>query len=111
MSLSIQADMPPLVESDDGIVRNRGTRIPLERVVDSFLSGKTLGQIVPHFDTLAIEDVDAVISYYLHHHAEVDAYVAAAEKEQTNLRQEIETVFDPAGIRSRMVARRITQAG
>jgi uncharacterized protein (DUF433 family) len=111
MSLPIQAVMPPLVESEKGVVRIRGTRIPLERVVDQFMQGSTPEQIVQDFDTLALKDVYTVIAYYLHNRAEVDAYMAAAEEEEERIRQEIEKKCDPTGIRARLLARRAAQAG
>jgi uncharacterized protein (DUF433 family) len=106
MTLSIHSEKPPLKQSEDGVVRIANTRIPLERVVGAFLSGMTPEQIAQNFDVLTIEDVYAVISYYLHHRDEVDAYMVAAEQEAAETRNEIERQFDPAGIRARLLARR-----
>lgn len=111
MILSIHADKPPLREAGDGIVRIADTRIPLERVIRSFLTGMTPEQIVQSFDVLKLEDVYAVVNYYLHHRDEVDAYVAAAERDAANVRDEIEKQFDPTGIRARLLARRPLEAG
>src|SRR3954452_21661453 len=99
MSLTIHADVPPLRETENGIVRIAGTRIPLERVVRAFLSGMTPEQIAQDFDTLKLEDVYSVVSYYLHHRGEVDAYMARIKQEEEVLRNEIEKRFDPTGIR------------
>jgi uncharacterized protein (DUF433 family) len=106
MSLSIHSDLPPLRATDDGVVRIAGTRIPLERVVRAFLSGMTPEQIAQDFDSLKLEDVYAVINYYLHHRSEVDAYVAKAENAGAEIRKEIEKAFDPADIRARLLSRR-----
>ncbi len=111
MTLSIHADTPPLRETEDGVVRIADTRIPLERVIRSFLTGMTPEQIVQSFDVLKIEDVYAVVNYYLHHRDEVDAYLAAAERDAASVRDEIEKQFDPTGIRARLLARRRPEAG
>jgi uncharacterized protein (DUF433 family) len=110
LHLPLQAELPPLVESEDGVVRIAGTRIPLERVVRAFLAGMTPEQIVHDYDVLAVEDVYAVVNYYLHHRAEVDSYLATADSEGAETRAEIERQFDPAGIRERLLARRTTIA-
>jgi uncharacterized protein (DUF433 family) len=106
MSLLFHAEMPPLRESEDGVVRIANTRIPLERVVRTFLSGMTPEQIVQSFDVLRVEDVYSVVSYYLQHRAEVDEYLAKAEQIEETTRHEIERQFDPTGIRARLLARR-----
>jgi uncharacterized protein (DUF433 family) len=110
MPLSIHADVPPLRATEDGVVRIADTRIPLERVIESFWTGLTPEQIVQNFDVLGIEDVYAVINYYLHHRDEVDEYMAAAERDAANVRDQIEKRFDPSGIRDRLLARRRPKA-
>ena len=76
MTLTIHADLPPLRQTEDGVVRIANTRIPLERIVHAFLDGQTPEQIAQNFDVLKLEDVYAVVTYYLHHREEVDAYLA-----------------------------------
>ena len=111
MNLRVQADPPPLYESDDRVVRISGTRLPLERVVRAFLAGSTPEQIVQDYDVLSIEDVYAIVNYYLHHRQEVEAYLVAAEKEAEGTKLEIEQQFDPTDIRSRLMARRPAETG
>jgi uncharacterized protein (DUF433 family) len=106
MSLSIHADVPPLRESEDGVVRIADTRIPLERVIESFLAGLTPEQIAQNFDALKIEDIYAVINYYLHHRDEVEKYISAMEADAATLREQIEKRFEPIGIRDLLLARR-----
>src|SRR4051794_36697476 len=64
MSLSMRANLPPLRETEDGVVRIANTRIPLERVIESFLTGMTPEEIALSFDVLQLEDIYAVINYY-----------------------------------------------
>ncbi len=111
MILPLHTDPPPLHESEDGVVRISGTRIPLERVVRAFLAGATPEQIVQDFDVLTIEQVYAVVNYYLHHRTEVDAYLANAEEDALNIQGEVQQKCDPAGVRARLLARRSAPAG
>jgi uncharacterized protein (DUF433 family) len=90
MTLTIQADYSPLRQAEDGVVRIANTRIPLERVVRAFLRGETPEQIVLNLDVLRLEDVYAVVNYYLHHRDEVDAYMAEANKDAARTRERIE---------------------
>ena len=111
MTLPLQGDIPPLCQAEDGIIRVSGTRIPLERVVRAFRSGATPEQITQDFDVLTVEDVYAVVNYYLHHRSEVDAYLAAAEQDAVKTRAEIEQEIDPTAIRARLIARRPRETG
>jgi uncharacterized protein (DUF433 family) len=111
MSLPIRPDPPPLSEGEDGVVRVTGTRIPLERVVRAFLAGATPEQIVQDYDVLTIEAVYAVVNYYLHHRAEVDAYLVDAEHEAAASRSEVEQASPSTGIRARLLARRPGKTG
>jgi uncharacterized protein (DUF433 family) len=106
MGLPVHTDPPRLSESEDGVVRIAGTRIPLERVIRAFLAGSTPEQILQDYDVLAIEDVYAVVNYYLHHRGDVDRYLANAEQEAAKTRDAIERTWDPAGIRARLLAKR-----
>jgi uncharacterized protein (DUF433 family) len=110
VNLKVQADPPPLSETKDGVIRISGTRIPLERVVRAFLAGSTPEQIAHDYDVLSIADVYAVVNYYLHHRAEVDEYLADAERDASRTRGEIEQRYDPTGIRARLLARRPVKA-
>ncbi len=110
MSLSMRAISPPLRETEGGVVRIANTRIPLERVIESFLIGMTPEEIALSFDVLKLEDIYAVINYYLHNREEVDAYMVEAERQAKETRIEIEKRFDPTGIRARLLARRKPEA-
>jgi len=106
MILPLHSDPPPLEETRDGVVQVSGTRIPLERVVRAFLAGATPEQIVHDFDVLTVEQVYAVVNYYLHHRREVDDYLAKAEEAARKIRDQLERDYDPVGVRARLLARR-----
>ncbi|MDQ3650599.1 MAG: DUF433 domain-containing protein [Acidobacteriota bacterium] len=109
MSVVIEAEPVPLVRLDNGTIRIEGTRIPLERVVYSWLMGESPEGIVESFDSLKLADVYAVISYYLNHKAEVETYMREREAEGERIRTEMEKLFPPEGLRARLLARREAQ--
>jgi uncharacterized protein (DUF433 family) len=109
MSLELETQPVPLAADADGVVRVGGTRVTLDSVVDIFRQGATPEEIVQEYPSLQLPDVYSVIGYYLRHSAEVDAYFADRERLATAVRAENEARFDPAGIRDRLMARRLRQ--
>src|ERR687894_787095 len=103
MALSLDVLPVPLEMAADGVVRVRGTRIPLETVIGEFLDGARPEAIVEDFDTLDLADVYAVIGYYLKHRAEIDAYLRQQALDAQAVQRELEARFDPAGIRDRLL--------
>ena len=63
-------------------VRVAATRITLDLVVARFEEGACPEEIVHSYDTLHLEDVYAVIAYYLRHKDEVLAYLRGAAKKR-----------------------------
>ncbi|MBI3303913.1 MAG: DUF433 domain-containing protein [Deltaproteobacteria bacterium] len=70
-------------------IRIKGTRIGIETVVEDYLQGATPEEIAARYRTLALEQVYATITYYLHNTKEIDhyltrwrAYTEAAWQEQ-----------------------------
>jgi uncharacterized protein (DUF433 family) len=82
------------------------TRVRLDTVITAWRQGESPEQIVENFDVLDLADVYAVISYYLHHRAEVEEYMAQNQREGEQVRAEHERRFPSAGIRERLLARR-----
>lgn len=105
MALSIYAERPPLLEISRNVIHIAGTRVPLERVLRAFLNGSTAEQIAQDFDVLKLQDVYAVISYYLQNRTEVDSWLTEIAGEALQSRSETEQQHDPAGIRERLLAR------
>ena len=90
MSMAIQADPVPLKMDEDGAIRVGGTRMTLDLVIVEHKAGATPEQIAADYDTLSLGDVYAAITYYLHHQAEVDAYLEQRRRALEELRREIE---------------------
>jgi uncharacterized protein (DUF433 family) len=106
MSLAIAPEALPFVEHTDGVIRVGGTRVTLEAVVEAFNEGATAEEIAAQYPALQLGDIYATIAYYLHHRADVDAYVQRQEQQAEVVRQENLARFDQRGVRERLLARR-----
>lgn len=88
----------PLHTDANGTVRVSNTRVTLETIVGFYLQGETPEELYEGFPTVPLADIYAVISYYLQHRAEVDAYIARQKAEGERIRQQWQAEFpsDPA---------------
>lgn len=106
MSLLV-SDLPiPLRSDDSGVLRVGSTRVSLDSVVAAYVDGSSVEQIAEDFPTLDLADIHAVISYYLRHTKEVEEYLCEQRRSADAVRQEIEAIVVPPGIRQRLLARR-----
>lgn len=96
----------PLSEDHAGVLRVTGTRVSLDSVIYAFNEGATPEEIVQQYPTVDLKDVYAVVSYYLQNQAEVESYLDQRRADRQELRKEIESRFDPHGIRERLLARK-----
>ncbi len=106
MSLTITAEPIPLTVDKHGVVRVGGTRVTLDTVIGTFQDGCTAEEIVLQYPSLKLDDVYAVVTYYLRHKQEVDAYLCQREKEAEEIRRKVEARWDQRGIRERLLRRR-----
>ncbi len=106
MSLVIEAPPVPLRVDEHDVARVGKTRVPLDTVVYAFNQGASAEEIVMSYPTLGLTDVYAVVNYYLHNRAHVDAYLSKRETEATRTKAENEKRFPQNGIRARLLARR-----
>jgi len=107
VALSVTAVVPLFTDSS-GAIRVRGTRVTLDSIITAFRLGATAEEIAQQFPTIGLADAYIVIAYYLQNAAEVDAYLVQRQAEAALLKEEVESRFDPAGVRARLVARRNT---
>ena len=91
MILNLAPRTVPLSRLGNGVYRVTESRIPLERVVESYKAGATPQEIVDSFDTLRLADVYSLIGYYLDHQKEVEQYLREQEEAGERVRQSIET--------------------
>jgi uncharacterized protein (DUF433 family) len=107
MPFTVQAEAPPIREDADGALRVGGSRVLLELVIRAFQDGATPETIVQRYSTLALPDVYAVVTYYLRHRSEIEAYLAEREQKAEDVQQRLESQQgDLSEIRARLQARR-----
>ena len=108
MTFSIETEPVPLEMDTDGVIRVGGTRVTLDTVVAAFNEGATAEEIVQQYPSLHLADVYSVISYYLRHSSEVEAYLRQRQQQRETVRKQNEARFDSSGIRERLISRRIS---
>jgi uncharacterized protein (DUF433 family) len=97
----------PLVFDEFRIVRIKGTRVTLDSLVTTFRLGAAPEEIVLQYPTLDLADVYAVVAYYLRNTDTVDSYLSECEAHRTEVRRENEERWSAAGMRERLLARKI----
>lgn len=85
----------PMKMDADGNIRISGTRVMLDTLIAYYKQGQTPEELHESFDTVPLEDVYAVITYYLAHREALDAYLKQREEEGERLRREIEASYTP----------------
>lgn len=105
MSLVARAEPVPLHTDADGVVRVAGTRVTLDTVLAAYRQGSTPEQIAQDYSSLDVSDVYAVITYFLRHQDEVEAYLAERRKQAEAVRREIEAKHPSEGLRERLESR------
>jgi uncharacterized protein (DUF433 family) len=96
----------PIHTDADGVVRVAGTRVTLDTIVGAFEAGATAEEVAQQYPTVPLVDVYSVITYYLRHKSEVDAYLKERNVLAERVREEVERRFPSTGIRERLLARR-----
>jgi uncharacterized protein (DUF433 family) len=111
MSLAdtLVARPPPLRLDESGTLRVGKTRVPIDTVVRAYENGASPEEIVLGYDTLQLADVHAVISYYLEHREEVEAYLERRRQHAKEVRARFEAHFPTSDIRKRLLARQKAQ--
>lgn len=110
MAMVVVAEAPPLAADAAGVFRVGNSRVTLDTVVGAFRDGATAEEIAEQYPTISLGQVYAVIAYYLAHTAELDDYLRIREQRTAEVRQANERIYDPAGIRARLLARKSGQA-
>ena len=77
----------PLQEDEHGVLRVAGSRVPINLLVYAYRNGATAEEIALDYPTLKLADIYAVLSLYLLHRDDVDAYLGIQEtsSEQNNV--------------------------
>lgn len=96
----------PIHTDADGVVRVARTRVTLDTIVEAFAAGATAEEIAQQYSSVPLVDVYSVITYYLRHKSDVDAYLQKRDEQAGRVREEVERRFPSTGIRERLLARR-----
>lgn len=96
----------PLKTDLHGAVRVGGTRVTLDSVIANYRRGASAEDIARQFDVLRVDDVYAVLAYYLRHRPEVDAYLRDRKAAAAHLRAQLEHRSPPDQLRERLRARK-----
>lgn len=104
MSTAAALEPVPLRTDAQGVIRVGGTRVTLDTVVYAFDTGASPEEIAEDYP-LRLDDVYAVITYYLRHREEVAAYLERRRRHAEAVRRENEARFDHRGLRERLLAR------
>ena len=81
----------PLVVTEQGTIRIKGSRVSLDSIVHHFKLGATAEQIVQSFPSLSLGDVYLSIAYYLTHHREVETYLEQQKIAADSLQEQLES--------------------
>jgi uncharacterized protein (DUF433 family) len=106
MPLVLESEAIPLRSDDSGAIRVGATRVTLSSIVIAYQQGNSPEAIAEQYPTVLLADIFAVIAYYLHHRAEVDAYLTEEERLTEALRHEWESRYPTAGLKEKLLARR-----
>jgi uncharacterized protein (DUF433 family) len=105
MTSAVAMEPIPLSTTAEGVIRVAGSRVTLDTVIDTFLTGASPEEIAQDFPVLRLDDIYAVLTYYLRHRGEVDAYLNERRSRAESLRREIEAHSAQTGLRGRLLAR------
>jgi len=105
MAQALATEPIPLFKDSDDVLRVGGTRVPLETVVTAFDLGATAEEIAQDFPVLRLDDIYAVLTYYLRHREEVRDYLRQRERLAEKTRRAVEQRFSQAGLRERLLQR------
>ena len=93
----------PLRMDAHGALRVGGTQVTLDVLMDAYDQGATPEQIAQKFGELRLDDVYAVITYYLRHPQEVRTYLSGRSHEADDLRRQAEAVSPTGALRERLL--------
>jgi len=105
MLLTVDTQPIPLQRGADGAWRVGQTRVLLDLVIHAFNAGRTPEEIIQSYSPLLLEDIYAVIAYYLNNQFEVDAYLHYRQRETDTLWADIEARPDYQSFRQRLLSR------
>lgn len=95
----------PLRLDENGAIRIGDTRITLETALTQFQQGSSPEMIALSFPTLRLEQVYALLAYYLHNRALFDEYLETARREADKWFTQLEAQQGTAELRKQLLER------
>ena len=80
-------------------VRIKGRRIGIEHIIYAYNEGYSPEEIANRFAGLDLKVIYTLIAWYLHHRAEVDAFIAQLDAQSSLAQHEWEKQRSPASLR------------
>jgi uncharacterized protein (DUF433 family) len=111
MAFSIDDPRVRLFVDEDGVVRVRGTRVPLDTIVAVYKQGVPPEEIADRFSTVTLADVYSTLAFYFDRREDVEAYLHERERMAETVQRENEAKWPRDGVRERLLARRDEQRG
>ena len=99
--LEVREHKVPLREVD-GVLCVGDTRVTLDCVVEMFDQGASAEEIAEEYDSIALPDVYAVLSYYLRNREEILEYLGRQSAESTTARAVADAAF-PNPLRQKLL--------
>ena len=83
-----------------------GARVSLDSIAHAFNAGATAEEITQQYLSVSLDDMYAVLTFYLRQRSQVEDYLQRRRAESEQTRRDNEWRHDPAGVRERLLARR-----
>ncbi|MEL6407185.1 MAG: DUF433 domain-containing protein [Chloroflexota bacterium] len=93
----------PLRYETDGSIRIGETRVLLEVVVRAFQRGDSPDVIADNCSALKLNEIYAVLAYYLQNRDDVAPYLMDVDKDAQDIREKIEAKQDNHSLRQRLL--------
>lgn len=86
----------PLKIWEDGSIRVKGTRLPIDRIVYAYKNGECPEEIFSSFpsDAYTVADIYSIIAYYLQNKEKIEKYLEKREIEANKIREKVESMPD-----------------
>jgi uncharacterized protein (DUF433 family) len=109
--LQFEDQKVPLSLDERGLFRIAGTRVTLDCVVEMWLDGATPEEIAEQYDPLKLDDIYAVVTYYLRHQGDVDHYLATQRATSEAAQADVQSSV-PTDLRNKLLnAKRTRKSG
>jgi uncharacterized protein (DUF433 family) len=95
--------------TDVELIRVKGTRVPIDTLIDAFNKGVGPDEIQRNYPTVTREQVYATITYYLHNQEEVDAYLRRGREAADTAYQDYLRDHKPSPLEERLRTLRAQQ--